>query len=81
MVPQRALNGKHPNTAQCARGAEQKRRQLAEADMREKSELAFEAYGEPTQFFLKFRYLGSVLMLGDDDWLAVLCNLGKARKI
>ena len=45
MIPQRELNGRHPDTAQCARGAERKRRRLAEADLRESSERAFEAYG------------------------------------
>ena len=27
-----------------------------------------------------FRYLGQVLTAGDDDWLALVGNLGKARK-
>ena len=45
-VPQRALNGRHPGTAQCKRGAERKRRQLAEAETRESTERAVEAYGE-----------------------------------
>ena len=27
-----------------------------------------------------FKYLGRVLTAGDDDWLAVVGNLGKARK-
>ena len=34
-VPRRALNGRHPGTAQCAKGAERKRRRLAETDTRE----------------------------------------------
>ena len=46
LVPRRALNGRHPTTAQCARGAERKRRRLAESDMRKRSERAFEAYAE-----------------------------------
>ena len=43
LVPWRALNGRHPATAQCARGAEQNRQRLAEAEMRESSDRAFEA--------------------------------------
>ena len=43
MPPQRALNGRQPATAQCARGAERKRRRTAEAETREISERAFEA--------------------------------------
>ena len=34
-VPRRALNGRHPGTAQCAKGAEIKRRWLAETETRE----------------------------------------------
>ena len=44
LVPRWALNGRHPATAQCVRGADQKRRRLAEAETRESSERAFEAY-------------------------------------
>ena len=49
LVPRRALNGRHPATAQCARGAERKRRRLSEAETRENAERAFGAYGEPIQ--------------------------------
>ena len=31
LVPRRTLNGRHPATSQCARGAERKRRRLMEA--------------------------------------------------
>ena len=57
LVPRRALNGRHPSTAQCARGAERKRRQLAEADPGESSERVFEAYGEPLENVMAFKYL------------------------
>ena len=80
LIPRRSLNGRHLATAQCARGAERKRQRLAEAETRESSERAFEAYGEPIQNVLAFRYLGRVLTAGDDDWLAVVGNLGKLRK-
>ena len=59
---------------------EQKRRRLAEAETRENLERAFKAYREQIQNFLTFRYLGKVLTAGDDDWLAVVDNLGKSRK-
>ena len=65
--------------AQCAKGAEQKRRWFVEAETRESLERAFEAYGEPIQNVLTFRYLGRVLTTGDDDWLVVVGNLGKVR--
>ena len=44
-VPRKALNGSHLGTAQCAKGAERKRRRLAETETRENSERAFRSYG------------------------------------
>ena len=46
LVSRRALNVRHPVTVQCARVAEQKRPRLAEENLREISERAFEAYRE-----------------------------------
>ena len=80
LIPWRGLNGRHPATAQCARGEERKRRRLAEAEMSKISGRAFEAYGEQIQNVSTFRYLGRVLTAGDGDWLEVVDNLGKARK-
>ena len=79
MAPRRELNKRYPTTAQCARGADRKRRRIAEADLRESSERAFEAYGELLQNLTVFKYLGRVLTAGCDDWLTVVGNLGKAR--
>ena len=78
LPPWRVLNVRHPNTEQCARGAEWKRRRLAEAELREISERAFEAYGENLKNVTTFQYLGQVLTAGDYDWLAVVGKLGKA---
>ena len=80
LVPRRALNGRPPDTAKWAKGAERKRRRLAEAETRESSELSFEAYGEHIKNVSAFKYLGRVLTAGDKDWLAVVGNLGKARR-
>ena len=79
LVPRRALNSRHPATSQCARGVKRKRRRLAEAETRESLERASEAYGEPLENVTTFRYLGWVFTAGDDDWLAVVGNLGKAQ--
>ena len=49
LVPWHALNGKHLATAKCARGAERKRRRLAEEELRESLESAFQSYGEPLE--------------------------------
>ena len=80
MVPRQALNRRHRGTAQCKKGAEQKRLRLAEAETRESLERAFGAYREPIKNFLAFKYLGRVLTASEDDWLEVFGNLGKARR-
>ena len=80
LVLRRALNDRHPATSQCARGEEGKSRRLAEVEMRESLERASEAYGEPLDNVTTFRYLGRVSTVVDDDWLAVVGNLRKARK-
>ena len=77
LVPRRDLKGRHPGISQCDRGAERKRRRLAEAEMRESSERSLEAYMEPLENITTFRYLGRVLTVGDDEWLKVVGNLGK----
>ena len=45
-VPWRDLNGRHKSTMMCKRGAERKHRRLAEAEIRESMEMAFEVYGQ-----------------------------------
>ena len=57
---------------------EQNRRRIAEAELRESSDKAFEAYGEPLENVTAFRYLVWVLTAGYDDWLTVVGNIGKA---
>ena len=58
LVPWMALNDRYPATAQCDRGVEQKRRRLAEAELKESLERDFEAYMEPLQNVTAFKYLG-----------------------
>ena len=67
LVPRRDLNDRHPATDQCARGAEWKRKRLAEAETRESSERAFKAYEEPIKNVSTFIYLGRVMTAGDND--------------
>ena len=74
------MNGRHPDKAQCKKGAERKIQRLAEAETRESLERDFEAYEEPIKNVLTFKYMGRVLTAGDDDWLAVVGKLGKARR-
>ena len=79
-VPRRALNERHPGTAQCAKGAERKIRRLAETETREKSEWAFVAYWAPIKLVTEFKYLGRILTAIDDDWPAVVGNHRKAKQ-
>ena len=48
--------------------------------MREITERAFEAYGEPLENVTVFNYLGRVMTLVDYDWPAVVGKLCKSRK-
>ena len=80
LVPWRALNTRHKDTAMCRSGAERKRRRLTEAEIRESTEMAFEAYGEQLQLVPRFTYLGRVMTAGDEDWPAVAGNIKKARR-
>ena len=56
---------------QCKSGVERKRRQLAEAEIRESTEMAFDSYGEQLESVPRFTYLGRVMTAGDEDWPAV----------
>ena len=69
-----ALNGRHLAIAQCSRGAERKRRRIAEEELREISERDFQAYGAPLKNVTVFTYMGRVMRAGDDDWTAVSGN-------
>ena len=64
----------------CKIGAERKRRRLAEAEIRECTEMAFEVYGQQIKSVSRFTYLGKVMTAVDDEWPAVVGNLAKARK-
>ena len=78
LVPCHTLNGIHPATAQCARGAELKRRRLVEVELRESTERDFEAYGKPLGNMTAFRYPEWVLTAGDDERNEVVGNLCKS---
>ena len=80
LVPWRSLNGKHKSTTICSSGAERKRRRLAETEMQESTEMAFESYGEKLKTVPSFKYLGRILTAGGNDWPAVAGKLGKAQK-
>ena len=54
---------------------------MAEEEIRESLERAFQACGEPLEAVTLFKYLVRVLMAGGEEWAAVIDNLTKARKI
>ena len=64
LVPWRALNVRHKNTYMCRSGAEKKRRRLAEVEVRDSAEMAFEVYGEQLRTVSWFKYLGRILTEG-----------------
>ena len=80
LVPWRSLNGRHKSTAMCRSGAERKRWQLAETEVQESTEMAFEVYGDQLKTVPRFKHLGRILTEGGNDWTAVEVNLGKARR-
>ena len=49
------------------RGAEKKRRRLAEAEVRDSAEMAFEFYGEQLQAVSSFKYMGRILTEREND--------------
>ena len=54
---------------------EQERRRTAETELRESTEMDFEAYGKPLEAVPSFKYLGRIMTAGDDDWPAVAGSL------
>ena len=67
LVPWNALNRRHISTAQCAKGAERKRRRLAEEELLETSGSAFRAYGVPLETVTSFKYQGRVMTAEDNS--------------
>ena len=80
-VPRWALNGHHKSTEMCRGGADKKRQRLAEAEVRDSAEMAFDVYGEQLQTVPRFKYRGRILTEGDDDWPAVAGNLERPGRV
>ena len=53
---------------------------MAQTEIRESTEMAFEVYRKKLKTVPNFKYLGRILTAGDDDWPAVAVNLGKAQQ-
>ena len=80
LVPWRALNGRHKDTAMYKSRVERKRWRLAEAEIKESTEMAFEAYREQLESVTRFTYLERLMAAGEDNWPAVSGNLKKERR-
>ena len=80
LVPWRDLNSRHKNIEMCRSGAEKKRRRLAEAEVRDSADMAFDVYREQLQTVPRFKYMGRILTEEEEEWPAVAGNLVKARK-
>ena len=79
-VPQKALNGRHIETAFCRWGMERKWRRMAEEEAWSGLERALTDYGVYLYQVTSFKYLGRVLASEDDDWMSVVRNLRRARQ-
>ena len=78
LVPWADLNGHHPNTAQCNKVEERKRRRLVEEDFRSGTERNFREYIHPLTMVKAFKYLGRILSALEDNWQEMVDNLSKA---
>ena len=63
-----ALNGYHPATAICTKGAERKRWRRFEEQTHAIMAGNFHTYIRPLAMVLSFNYFGRVLNMLDDDW-------------
>ena len=73
------LSRNQPNTAQCKKGVDRKRRRLSAEEVQSSPEQTFQEYGHPLTSVSLFNYLGCVLMGLDDDSPTVVGNLWKSQ--
>ena len=61
-------------------GAKRKRKRMAETELRESTERAFDIYRKSIKGDPSFKCLGRNMTAGDDYWPAVARNLVKEKK-
>ena len=66
-MPWQELNVWHLAIAQCAKRAERNHRRMAEEEMRESEERAFQAYRRLLKTVTSFKYLGRVLTAAENN--------------
>ena len=42
--------------------------------------VVFHAYGCPLSILSSYKYLGSMIMISNDDWVEVILNFGEVQK-
>ena len=67
LVPWKDLNDWNATTAQCTKGEERKRLQLAEEEMRENAARAFKANVRTLDMVTSFKYLGRIMTALNND--------------
>ena len=79
-IPWAELNGHHPMTALCAHGVYGNRRRLDKEEDQAGKVTAFRAYDRPLETVFSFKYLGCLMAATNDNWMAVITHIWKARK-
>ena len=79
-VPWAELDLRHPETALCAWREEMNRRHMVEEEDQAGLVTAIQDYDRPLEILSSFKYLGRLLIETDEDWMAVIDNIWKARK-
>ena len=79
-IPWLVINKYHPDTTLCARRGGKEASESSRGRITNGSDTAFWAYGQTLATVIYFCYLGRILTTIDDDWLAVIGNIRKARQ-
>ena len=77
-VSQKALKGRHLETAFCCRGEESNWCRLEEEEARSGTERSITAYEIPLALVASFKYLRRSLLAVNDNWKSVAHNLRRA---
>ena len=78
-VPWKVLNDHQYYMDLCGIGPESNHWMLAAEESQDGADTAFWAHGNIIATMNEFKYPGCILTATDDDWLAVVENLSKAR--
>jgi hypothetical protein len=74
------INGSHQQTKICKEGARRREREARNLICLRATRQTFHIQDQQLDTVQKFHYLGRPLTSNDDDWVAMIYNLGKARQ-